>query len=166
MGWLTFVGSFKLQVSFAKEPCKRDCFFPKETYNSKEPTTRSHPIPICTKRAVLKKPVTLCLHKFQLAHRNMRQLHQDTPTYTHRIDLWHTDPYIRKEPYNKHLILSPQDVQLPHRNVRQLRLGTPHTAELNSNQMQKSLANCIKTRRYVLSLFQKRPIYISKETYL
>jgi len=29
MGWLRSVGSLKLQVSFAKEPCKRDYFLQK-----------------------------------------------------------------------------------------------------------------------------------------
>jgi len=45
MGWLRLVGSLKLQVSFAKEPYDRDDILQKETYNSKEPTNRSHPIP-------------------------------------------------------------------------------------------------------------------------
>jgi len=44
MGWLKFVGSIKLQVSFAKEPYKRDSYSAKETYNCKESTNRSHPI--------------------------------------------------------------------------------------------------------------------------
>jgi len=48
MGWLRLVGSLKLYVSFAKEPHKRDDilqrYSAKETCNSKEPTTRSHPI--------------------------------------------------------------------------------------------------------------------------
>jgi len=43
MGWLWLVGSIKLQVSFAKEPCKRD-YSTKETCNLIEPTNRSHPI--------------------------------------------------------------------------------------------------------------------------
>ena len=42
-GWLWLVGSFKLYVSFAKEPYKRDDVLQKKTYNFKEPTTRSHP---------------------------------------------------------------------------------------------------------------------------
>ena len=40
--WLRLVGSFKLQVSFAKEPYKRDCILQRQTYNFKEPTKRSH----------------------------------------------------------------------------------------------------------------------------
>jgi len=44
MGWLQLVGSFKLSVSFAKEPYKRELYSAKETYNFKEPTNRSHPI--------------------------------------------------------------------------------------------------------------------------
>jgi len=44
MGWLRLVGSLKLQVFFAKEPYKRDWILPKETYNFKESTNRSHPI--------------------------------------------------------------------------------------------------------------------------
>jgi len=43
MGWLQSVGALKLQVSFAKEPYKRD-YSAKETCNFKEPTNRSHPI--------------------------------------------------------------------------------------------------------------------------
>ena len=34
----------ELQVSFAKEPCKRDLHCEIETCNFKEPTNRSHPI--------------------------------------------------------------------------------------------------------------------------
>jgi len=44
MGWLRWVGSLKLQVSFAQEPYKRKLYSAKETYNFKEPTNRSHPI--------------------------------------------------------------------------------------------------------------------------
>jgi len=33
MGWLRLVGSFKLQVSFAKEPCKRDDILQKRPIN-------------------------------------------------------------------------------------------------------------------------------------
>jgi len=33
MGWLHVVGSLELQVSFAKEPYKRDYILAKETYN-------------------------------------------------------------------------------------------------------------------------------------
>ena len=44
MGWLRLVGSLELQVSFAKLPYKRDDILQQETYNLKEPTTRSHPI--------------------------------------------------------------------------------------------------------------------------
>ena len=44
MGWLWLVGSIKLQVSFAKEPCKRDAILQKETYNLIDPTDRSHPM--------------------------------------------------------------------------------------------------------------------------
>jgi len=40
MGWLRLVGSLKLQVSFAKEPYRRDLYSAKETYNLKEPTNR------------------------------------------------------------------------------------------------------------------------------
>jgi len=47
MGWLRLVGSWKLYVSFVKEPYKRDLDSTKETYNLKEPTKRSHPIPKC-----------------------------------------------------------------------------------------------------------------------
>jgi len=43
MGWLRLVGSFKLYVSFA-EYGLFDSALPKETYNFKEPTNRSHPI--------------------------------------------------------------------------------------------------------------------------
>jgi len=43
MGSLRLVGSLKLQVSFAKEPYKRDCSA-KETCDFKGPTNRSHPI--------------------------------------------------------------------------------------------------------------------------
>jgi len=45
MGWLRLVSSFKLQVSFAKDPYRRDDILQKETYHFKEPTDRSHPIP-------------------------------------------------------------------------------------------------------------------------
>ena len=44
MGWLRLVGSLKLQVSFAKEPYKKDNILQKKTYNFKEPTDRNHPI--------------------------------------------------------------------------------------------------------------------------
>jgi len=43
MGWLRLAGSLKLQVSFAKEPYKRDDIL-QDTYNLKEPTNRGHPI--------------------------------------------------------------------------------------------------------------------------
>jgi len=43
VGWLRLVGSFKLQVSFAKSSVLWGSFA-KETYNLKEPTSRSHPI--------------------------------------------------------------------------------------------------------------------------
>jgi len=46
MGWLRLVGSSKLYVSFVKEPYKKRRYSAKETYNLKEPTNRSHPIPI------------------------------------------------------------------------------------------------------------------------
>ena len=38
MGWLRFVDSIKMQVSFAKEPYKRDLYAAKETYIFKKPT--------------------------------------------------------------------------------------------------------------------------------
>jgi len=44
IGWLRLVGSSKLYVSFAKEPYER-LYSAKETYDFKEPTNRSHPIP-------------------------------------------------------------------------------------------------------------------------
>jgi len=44
MGSLRLVGSLKLQVSFEKEPYKRDYIPAKETYSFKKPTNRSHPI--------------------------------------------------------------------------------------------------------------------------
>jgi len=43
-GWLQVVGSSKLQVSFAKEPYKRDYILQKKPEILKEPTNRSHPI--------------------------------------------------------------------------------------------------------------------------
>ena len=43
MGWLRLGGSLKFQVSFAKEPYKRDDILQK-TYNFEEPTNHSHPI--------------------------------------------------------------------------------------------------------------------------
>jgi len=43
MGWLRLVGSYKLYVSFAKEPCKRR-YSAKEADDFKGPTNRSHPI--------------------------------------------------------------------------------------------------------------------------
>jgi hypothetical protein len=47
MGLLRLVGFFKLYVSFAKEPYKRDYILQKRPYNFKEPTNRSHPISNC-----------------------------------------------------------------------------------------------------------------------
>ena len=44
MGWLRLAGSLKLQVSFAKEPYKRDYILQKKTSNFKKPTNRSHRI--------------------------------------------------------------------------------------------------------------------------
>jgi len=52
MGWLRLVGSLKLEVSFVKEPYKRDLYSAKETYNLKEPTNRSHPISYIVLRLV------------------------------------------------------------------------------------------------------------------
>ena len=52
MGWLRFVGSFKLQVSFAKETYKRDDILPKRPMSFKEPTNRSHPISHMNERVV------------------------------------------------------------------------------------------------------------------
>jgi len=46
MGWLRLVGSSEFQVSFAREPYKRDPYSAKETYKFKKPTNRSHPIVI------------------------------------------------------------------------------------------------------------------------
>jgi len=58
MGWLRLVGSLKLQVSFAKEPYKKDDSA-KETCCFKQPTHRSHPIV----RSLLEKSVrTLVSH--------------------------------------------------------------------------------------------------------
>jgi len=42
MGWLRFVGSLKLYVSFAKDPYTTRLSSAKETYNLKEPTNRSY----------------------------------------------------------------------------------------------------------------------------
>jgi len=44
MGWLRLVGSLKLWSLLQKSPIKR-LYSAKETYNFKEPTNRSHPIP-------------------------------------------------------------------------------------------------------------------------
>jgi hypothetical protein len=44
MGWLRFVGSLKIRVSFAKEPYKRHLYSAKEPYIFKHPINRSHPI--------------------------------------------------------------------------------------------------------------------------
>jgi len=44
MGWLPLVGSLVLQVSFAEYHLFYRFSFEKETYNFKEPTSRSHPI--------------------------------------------------------------------------------------------------------------------------
>ena len=46
MGWLWFVGSLKLQVSFAKEPYKRDDIL-QETFHFKETTNRSCSVSLC-----------------------------------------------------------------------------------------------------------------------
>ena len=43
MGWLPSVGPLKLQVSFAKDPDKRD-YILQRRHDFKEPTNRSHPI--------------------------------------------------------------------------------------------------------------------------
>ena len=45
MGWLRWVGSLKLQNSFCKRALLKRVYSAKETYNLKEPTNRSHPIP-------------------------------------------------------------------------------------------------------------------------
>jgi len=44
MGWLWLVGSIKLQVSFAREPYKRDDILQKRRIMFIDPTERSHPI--------------------------------------------------------------------------------------------------------------------------
>jgi len=63
MGWLRLVGSLKLQVSFAKEPYKRDYILQKR-HDFKEPTNRSHPIVHLVTRWLLRNPtdwnVSLC----------------------------------------------------------------------------------------------------------
>jgi len=46
MGWLWLVGSLKLQVSFAKEPYKRDDIL-QETFHFKETTNRSCSVSLC-----------------------------------------------------------------------------------------------------------------------
>jgi len=71
MGWLRLVGSIELYVSFAKEPCKKDyilrrLYSAKETYNFKEPTNRSHPIPSTTSSTVSSLPNEL--HSEKSAH--------------------------------------------------------------------------------------------------
>jgi len=45
VGWLRWVGSLKLYVSFAKEPYTRDDLLRKRPILFKEPTNRSHPVP-------------------------------------------------------------------------------------------------------------------------
>jgi len=67
MGWLRFVGSLKLYVSFAKEPYKRDVYSAKETYNFKEPTNCSHPIlRMCSSH------FCLAIGKFHIFHKHTR----------------------------------------------------------------------------------------------
>ena len=44
MGWLRLVGSLQLRVSFAEYHLFHRALLQKETYNFKEPTSRSHPI--------------------------------------------------------------------------------------------------------------------------
>jgi len=44
MGWLRLVGSLKLYVSLENIGLFCRALLPKETYNFKEPTNRSHPI--------------------------------------------------------------------------------------------------------------------------
>jgi len=56
MGWLRLVGSLELQISFAKEPYKRDLYSAKETYTLKEPTNRSHPTCYVTEGWLLRNP--------------------------------------------------------------------------------------------------------------
>ena len=58
MGWLRFVGSLKLQVSFAKEPCKRDYILRKRPIRVyvKEPTNRGHTRPSAVWRHNKPKP--------------------------------------------------------------------------------------------------------------
>jgi len=55
MGWLWFIGSLKLYVSFTKEPYKRDDVLQKqieEPTNFQEPTNRSHPMTLCGSRLI------------------------------------------------------------------------------------------------------------------
>jgi len=60
MEWLRLVGSLKLQVSFAKEPYKRDHILQKETCDFQEPTNRSHPVKMISKKSPSNALPRLC----------------------------------------------------------------------------------------------------------
>jgi len=69
MGWLRLVGSFKLKVSLAKEPYKRD----NTLQNFKEPTNHSHPI----------------RHTYRYRTAQLKRTHTHTHIHTHTHTLTH-----------------------------------------------------------------------------
>ena len=80
-GWLRFVGSIKLQVSFAIEPYKTD-YSAKETYNLIDPD--NHSLPISENRA----PKSVYIQEFesfpQFIHKNWEKTYNliDTDNYS------------------------------------------------------------------------------------
>jgi len=85
MGWVRPVGSLKLQVSFAKETCKRDDILQK-THNLKEPTDRSHPITshTCNDSCVC---VTWHIYTWGMSHSYV--CHDSCTQATAHSPMWH-----------------------------------------------------------------------------
>jgi len=79
MGWLWLVGSIKLQVSFAKEPCKRD-YIPQKR------------LIILRSLLIIATPYPYTL---SLTHTYMHRETNVTHTYTNTLSLTHT--YIHRE---------------------------------------------------------------------
>jgi len=91
MGWLWLVGSFKLWVSFAKEPYKRDDIMQKRPIMFTKPTNRSHPIldVRISLQATLMKiwrfSWFFLIHVFVLERKDMADSTKNTPLDIHRI---------------------------------------------------------------------------------
>jgi len=91
MGWLRLVGSFKWQVSFAKEPCKRDYILQKRPKNSRSLLIVATPYMMRTLTMELFLSTTAKVRKYIMKNYFLSETNKDTAWRETATQIWMID---------------------------------------------------------------------------